>query len=186
MVFVAERHGLNARYAHFGDVRRFIECRQYDDDRHNQRKASENTDSRNRVCAAMEYLRHHPCSKHMPIAMRRHATSLVASTGTDTKPAMPKTMARDGHRHRVTICFIVDIYQGSIAAASGMPPNGCVRQKTNRQARVNLPMQNGGLQRTRAPRAELATTHGDQINCFYVRRTNLIRLLRIEKSYRLL
>lgn len=44
VVFMAKRHGLDARYADFCDVRRFIDRRECSYGDHNQRDASKNTD----------------------------------------------------------------------------------------------------------------------------------------------
>ncbi len=58
VMLVAKGYGLNARYSHFSDVRGFIDGRQCGNDSDSQCNASEDSDPRNRVRAAMKYLRH--------------------------------------------------------------------------------------------------------------------------------
>jgi len=58
VVLVAEGHRLAAGDAYFGDIRRFIDCRQRGHQRDHQNDAAENADFRKGIGTGMEYLAH--------------------------------------------------------------------------------------------------------------------------------
>src|SRR5215467_1924673 len=58
MMLVAKGNRLAAGDAYFGDIRRFIDCRQRGNQKDQQDNAAENADSRKGIGAGMEYLAH--------------------------------------------------------------------------------------------------------------------------------